>query len=507
MLRLIRLTKEYPGVRALADVTFTVDRGRVHALVGENGAGKSTLISLISGLNHPTSGHIEIDGAAYSALTPRLARSFGIRLVPQERQVCADLSVGENIVLGSPPTRGGRFGVIDRGALNKHAASRLASVGLNDIDPRAPMRELTVVQTQLVEIARALSRHARLIIMDEPTAALGGADTEALFAAVRRLRESEVSFLYVSHHLEEIFEIADDVTVLRDARHVVTQPVNGLTMERLVELLLGRSPEEIGLERQAGALTGTVVTARDVTKAPNLRGVSLDIRRGEILAVTGGVGSGRRELARVLVGIDRPEVGSVQITGLGRVRGPAHAVRAGIAFMPEDRKNEGILATLGVTDNIALGRLAASRRLLNLPRWRASIAGDMVRRLRVKTPSIHQPIRLLSGGNQQKALLGRWLSVGVRVLVLDGPTEGIDIGSRLEIYALLRALANDNVAVVIFSSDFEEVKLIADRVLVLRRGKLAGELTGAQISEERLYALQYAKQDDELSAYGAGEET
>jgi ribose transport system ATP-binding protein len=498
-LRLTGLSKEYPGVRALHDVSFAVRRARVHALVGENGAGKSTLISLIAGTNHPSAGEIEIDGTVYPALTPRLATSFGIRLVPQERQVCNDLSVAENVLLGRVPKRGGFVGPVDHRAMNRQAHELLLEVGLGEIDPRVRMRDLTVVQAQLVEVARALSARARLIIMDEPTAALGGSDVETLFGAIRRLRDRGVSFLYVSHHLEEIFDIADDVTVLRDGDHVVTRPLEGLTMDGLVELLLGRSPEEIELEG-SGRSAGEVVMEIEDLHVQRLHGVSLAVNAGEILAVTGAIGSGKRELARALVGIVKPDRGEVRIAGKGPVRGPGHAVSCGIALLPEDRKNEGILAALSVGDNIGLGRLAARRRLLSLPRQRRRDAHRMVDELGVRTPSVHQPIRLLSGGNQQKALLGRWLNVGVRALVLDGPTEGIDIGSRLEIYALLRKLAADGVAIAIFSSDFEEVKLVADRVVALRRGRVAGELRGGEISEERLYALQYGKSAEEVGS-------
>jgi ribose transport system ATP-binding protein len=494
-IRLVGIAKEYPGVRALRGVSFEVRRACVHALVGENGAGKSTLISLIAGTNHPSSGSIEIDGDVYAAVTPRLAGNLGIRLVPQERQICHDLTVAENVFLGRVPKRAG---LVDRRGMNRRARERLSEVGLGDVDPRMSMRDLTVVQAQLVEIARALSANARLIIMDEPTAALGGADVETLFRTIRGLRARGVSFLYVSHHLEEIFDIADDVTVLRDGEHVVTRPVDGLAIEGLVELLLGRSPGDIDLAETARGSHDAVIEVDGLHRAPSLHGVSMTVNAGEILAVTGGVGSGKRELARALVGIDKPELGEVRIAGEGRVRGPSHAANCGVALLPEDRKNEGILGALSVGDNIELGRLATRRNLLSLPRQRRREAVHMVEELGVKTPSVHQPIRLLSGGNQQKALLGRWLNVGVRALVLDGPTEGIDIGSRLEIYALLRRLAAEGVAIAIFSSDFEEVKLVADRVIVLRRGRVAGSLSGREISEERLYALQYGKSVEEV---------
>ncbi len=491
------LSKEYPGVRALTDVSFDVRPGSVHALVGENGAGKSTLIKLIAGALKPSAGTIAFAGQAHGHLTPRSARALGIRLVAQERQACGHLSVTENVLLGRVPTRGGALGPVSYGRAHEEAARRLEEIGLN-VDPRRRMRDLSVAQVQLVEIARALSANARLVIMDEPTAALGGEDVVTLFSVVKDLSKRGVSFLYVSHHLEEIFEIADTVSVLRDGRHVVTRPREGLTMDQLVELLLGHKPETLERERDEGSAQRSTTAVLEVVEAhrpPALRGVDLTVRAGEILAVTGGIGSGRRELARCVAGIDVPERGQVRLAGGERLRSPRQAIRNGVAFLPEDRKQEGVLADLDVADNIGLGRLATARSLLDMPGRRRRDAVQMVARLRIKTPSVRQTVRLLSGGNQQKALLARWLSVGVRVLVLDGPTEGIDIGSRLEIYDLLRELAAKGMAVVIFSSDFEEVRLVAHRAVVLRRGRIAGELAGADITEERLYALQYGTTD------------
>lgn len=484
------LGKEYPGVRALVDVSFAISPGSVHALVGENGAGKSTLIKLIAGALRPSTGTIEVAGQVHAHLTPRSARALGIRLVAQERQACADLSVTENVLLGRLPKLGGALGPVSYGRAHREASRRLEEIGL-DVDPRRRLRELSVAQVQLVEIARALSANARLVIMDEPTATMSGEDVAVLFNVIRGLRERGVSFLYVSHHLEEVFEIADTVSVLRDGRHVVTRSPEGLTMDRLVELLLGRSPETLKGERREPRAGRRVLEVVGAHKKPALQGVDLTIRSGEILAVTGGIGSGRRELARCLAGIHQPDAGEVRVDAGVRLRSPRQAIRGGIAFVPEDRKAEGILTTLDVADNIGLGRLAAGRSPLDLPGRRRREAARMAGRLRIKTASLRQPVRLLSGGNQQKALLGRWLSVGVRALVLDGPTEGIDIGSRLEIYRLLRELAEGGMAIVVFTSDFEEVRLVADRAVVLRRGRVAGELGAGEITEERLYALQY----------------
>jgi ribose transport system ATP-binding protein len=499
LVRLEGVAKAYLGVRALDDVSFAIAPGSVHALVGENGAGKSTLIKLVAGAAPPSAGAIVIHGVAHASLTPRGARDLGVRLVPQERHVCPDLSVAENVLLGRLPRRWAGRGPVDHRAARREARERLAQVGL-DLDPRTPMRELGVAQTQAVEIARALSAQARLVIMDEPTAALTAADVRVLFGVVRRLRAQGVSFLYVSHHLEEIFEVADTVTVLRDGRHVVTRPVDGLTMPELITLILGRSPDQVELGGRDGQAGPVVVEVDGLRRRPALDGVSLQIRAGEVLAVTGGIGSGRSELARSLVGVEPLEAGEVRVAGAGRIRGPAHAVAQGIAFLPEDRKGQGILGVRDIVDNIDVGWLARARRPLDLPRRRRREAAVQVRRLRIRTPHLDQPARLLSGGNQQKMLLGRWLNVDARVLVLDGPTEGVDIGSRLEIYALLRELAARGLAVVIFTSDLEEVRLVADRAVVLRRGRIAGELAAADISEERLLALEYGTTMEEIGA-------
>jgi ABC-type sugar transport system ATPase subunit len=490
MIRINAVSKQYVGVRALDQVSLSIDRGCVHALVGENGAGKSTLVNVLAGATAPSSGEILIDGVSYASLTPRSARNLGIRLVPQERQVCPELTVAENVMLGRMPKRGHDWlGVVNHGEARREARQRLEQVGLK-IDPRTPMRNLSVVQTQIVEIARALSARARLVIMDEPTASLSAADIDQLFTVITALRAHGVAFLYVSHHLKEIFELADYVSVLRDGKHVTSRPTQGLDIDELITLLLGRSPEQLELA-SPGAHGDVVLEARGLHKRRALAGVSMQLRSGEILAVTGGPGSGRTELARALAGAEQLDDGGVELAGVGRIKGPSHARRSGIGFLPEERKTEGVLQTLDIVDNVDLGWLATSRALLDLPRRRRRDAARQVQRLRVKTPHVFQHVRLLSGGNQQKVLLGRWLNVEPRVLVLDGPTEGVDIGSRLEIYGLLRNLANQGLAIVIFTSDLEEVELLADRVVVLRRGQVAGVLGRADISQERLLALEH----------------
>ena len=485
------LSKAYPGVVALRAVSLAVAPGSVHALVGENGAGKSTLVKIVTGAIAPDSGWLEVAGTCVASLTPRTARDLGISVIHQERQIAHDLTVAENVLLGRMPR--GRCGGVSWQAARRRAAELLEQVGL-DVDPRGPVAGLGVAQLQAIEIARALAVDARLLVMDEPTSALGGADVQRLFATIRSLREGGVSVVYISHHLDEIFSVADTVTVLRDGRHIVTRPVAGLGEDELVELMLGRRPE--GLVQRAGgaadAAAGEVVLrAVAVTRQPGLHGVSLDVRAREVLCVTGSLGSGRRELARCLAGIERPDSGSVE-SGGATLRGPRHAIANGVVFLPEDRKREGLLLALTVFDNLTYGELVGQRSPIVRPRRLRVKAFSLVERLRIRTPSLGTPVRLLSGGNQQKVVLGRWLSTGARVFVFDEPTAGIDVGTKLEIYQLLRELATQGAAVVLFSSDYEEIKLMADRAVVLRRGLVAGELRGEDVTEERLIALELA---------------
>jgi ABC-type sugar transport system ATPase subunit len=490
VLSLRGIEKSYPGVRALADVDLDIASGTVHGLVGENGAGKSTLLKIVSGAIPPDAGTIAVAGEPVTRLTPRLARRLGIRMVSQERQIAGDLSVGENVLLGRLPR--GRSGRVDWRAVRREAQAKLEQVGL-EIDPHLQARRLSVAQLQSLEIARALSAQARLIVMDEPTAALGAGEIELLFANIRGLREFGVSILYVSHHLEEIFEIAETVTVLRDGALVATRPCAALTSDGLVELVLGRSPEALALatEIPVGDAREVVLRVQRLARAPALREASFELRAGEILCVTGAIGSGRRELARCVAGIERPDAGRIELRGRDhRPRSPRNALRHGVAFLPEDRKREGLLLDLDLVDNVGIGRLALARDPLVRPRVRRRTARELCARLRVRPAGLSRPVRLLSGGNQQKAMLARWLAVGARVFVLDEPTAGIDIGTKVEIYRLLRLLSAEGVALLVLSSDFEEIKVIADRVLVLRKGVVAGDLRRDQINERRMLALQ-----------------
>ena len=487
LLQLRAVDKRYPGVHALKAADFAVAAGSVHALVGENGAGKSTLLKVVSGVVRPDSGEIRFDGQSFAHLSPIQAREVGIRLVAQERQIAGDLSVIENVLLGRLP---GRFGTVSWRDARRLAQERLELVGVGgDLD--RPARELGVAEQQSVEISRALSSRAKLVIFDEPTAALGAAEVERLFANIRRLRDDGVGIVYVSHHLEEIFEIADEVTVMRDGNVVATHPRSELTQQAMVELMLGRAADEIeAVADDAVAPDAPVVlAARGVSVGGALSDVGIEVRRGEIVAVTGTIGSGRRELAHVLAGLTRPDTGTVEVEGVVQRGGPRALRRAGVVFLPEDRKRSGLMLDLDIVENVGLGDLALEQALLIRPGAREVQAVAMRDRIGIKISSIFAPVRSLSGGNQQKVMLARWIETGAKAFVFDEPTAGIDVGAKVEIYRLLRDLADAGAAIVVFSSELEEIRHLASRVLILRRGTVAAELTNREATKDRMLSL------------------
>jgi ABC-type sugar transport system ATPase subunit len=487
VLALRQVDKRYPGVHALKRADVTVRRGSVHALVGENGAGKSTLLKIVSGVVRPDEGVIHFDGKDHDHLTPRLARQIGIRLVAQERQIAGDLSVIENVLLGRLPGRGP---IVDWKAATALARERLELVGVGG-DLWRPARELGVAEQQSVEIARALSSNAKLIIFDEPTAALGASEVERLFENIRRLRDGGAAVVFVSHHLEEIFEIADEITVMRDGSVVATKDRDELDQQSLVELMLGRAVGEIErlAEEHIAEDAPVMLAARDISIENALDGVSLEVRAGEIVAVTGALGSGRRELALAMTGILRPDSGVVEVEGRAVRGGPRAMRKAGVVFLPEDRKRSGLMLDLDLIENAGLGELALGRSPLVRPSRRQRDAVELAGRLRIKVASAFAPVRALSGGNQQKVMLARWLETGARVFVFDEPTAGIDVGAKVEIYRLLRELADRGAAIVVFSSELEEIRHVASRVLILRRGSAAAELPIAEATKDKMLSL------------------
>lgn len=482
LLRLRGIRKAYPGVIALDGVDFDLRAGEVHVLLGENGAGKSTFVRILSGATTRDAGEIEIDGRAVEIAGPRDAQKLGISAIYQEFNLVPQLSAGENIFLGREPSRGG---VLDRRRLVAEAAALLEGLGVR-LDPRTPVQALGVAQQQMVEVAKALSTQARVLIMDEPTSALTASEIRELFAAMRGLTARGVGIIYISHRMGEIAQVAHRITVFRDGRRVAT--VGGdATVPDLIRMMAGRELTE-HFPRRRGAPGRELLRIEHLSRGRRLRDVSLTLRAGEVVGIAGLLGAGRTELARAVVGADRPESGRVFIQGREvHARGPADTVDRGVGFLPEDRKTQGLVLGLPVSSNLGL---PSARRLSRLgvldARALAALARKWVDDLRIKTPSLAQPVGLLSGGNQQKAVLGKWLATGAQILILDEPTRGIDVGARMEIYELMNRLTDAGAGILMISSDLPEVLGMSDRVLVMREGRIHAEFAAADATQERV---------------------
>lgn len=478
------ITKSFPGARALDGVSLRLMPGEVHGLVGENGAGKSTLIKIASGAIPADSGTVTVGGQLVTHASRRSFQSLGIRVIYQERQIARDLSVGENVMLDRLPGSG----LVSWRKTMAMAEERLALLGL-DLDPRASVRGLSVAQWQLIEVARAVDYEARVIIMDEPTASLSRVEVERLFGVVNALRQRGVAVLYISHHLDEIFHLADSVTVLRDGRRVFNGPVAGITPQQLVNEMFGEIEHSIDRTDSANRSAGPALSLVDVHLGDRVRGVTCEVYPGEIVGFTGGTGSGTTELASLMVGARRPTSGSVVLDGGRRLRTRSSAAGS-VAFLPSDRKRRGLLLDKTIADNLMLGRLAVKGSVIVAPRKQRAMATLLMKAANVKSDSATRGVRTLSGGNQQKVIIGRWLEVGTPILVFDEPTAGIDIPSKMEIYATLRRLANQGAAIVVCSTDFQEVGIVTDRVFVMREGRLVGEVAGENASEQRLIEME-----------------
>lgn len=491
VLSVTHLTKTFPGVRALDSVDFTARAGEVHALIGENGAGKSTLIKVLTGVYAPDAGELTYNNRQVAFATPLEAQHAGISTIYQEVNLVPLMSVARNLFLGREPR--GRLGLIDFRRMHREAEEALKRLGIS-VDVRRPLRELGVGTQQMVALARAVSVDAQVVIMDEPTSSLEPREVQTLFGVIRMLRESGIAVIYVSHRLEELYEVCDTVTVLRDGKLVHTGPIVELDRLRLVSLMLGR---EIGEVREEGVTkfsgehvpeTQPVLQASNLTMRHRLHGVSVEIRPGEVVGLGGLLGSGRSETAKAIAGALPTDSGSVLIAGVPvRTGSPPAAIRAGISLLPEDRKAEGIVPGLSVRENIALAALPRLSRfgLVNESAIDA-IVDTFMKRLRIKASGPHQKVGELSGGNQQKVLLARWLAMNPKILLLDEPTRGIDIGAKAEVQKLIDELANDGLAVLLISSDMEELIEGSDRVIVLKDGTVIEELTGPKVTEDAL---------------------
>ncbi len=487
-LRFNGIGKEFPGVKALAQISFEARPREVHALMGENGAGKSTLLKILGGAYLPSSGSLQIGEQTMDFKSAADSIASGVAVIHQELHLVPEMTVAENLFLGHLPTR---FGVVNRSQLRKQALACLKGLA-DEIDPDEKLGRLSLGQRQLVEIAKALSRGAHVIAFDEPTSSLSAREIDRLMAIITRLRDEGKVVLYVSHRMEEVFRICNAVTVFKDGRYVRTfDDMKALTHDQLVTCMVGRDIQDIYDYRPREQ--GEVALKVEGLLGPGLREpVSLSVHKGEILGLFGLVGAGRTELFRLLSGLTRSTAGSLELCGQTlQLRSPRDAIAAGVLLCPEDRKKEGIIPLSSVAENINISARGAHSTFGWLLRdgWETTNADRQIKAMKVKTPNAEQKIMYLSGGNQQKAILGRWLSMPMKVLLLDEPTRGIDIGAKSEIYQIIHNLAASGIAVIVVSSDLMEVMGISDRILVMSEGALTGELTRDQADEARLLQL------------------
>ncbi|HVV10594.1 sugar ABC transporter ATP-binding protein [Amycolatopsis sp.] len=490
LVELSGLRKAFRGVVALDGVSLRLRAGEVHCLAGENGAGKSTLIRILTGALRRDAGEYLVDGEPMPpALHPAAARAAGIGAVYQELSLLPDLSVAENLLMGRLPARAG---VVDRRSLRDAASAKLARVGLEDLDPSARADEFPAATRQLIEIAKVLGDDPRVLVFDEPTTALSGAEAEALLRRITALRDEGVAVLYVSHRLEEMFEIGDRVTVLRDGAVTRTGALSEFTEDSLISAMVGRDVEELyPAATDRSEVTAPLLKVRGLRPPGGENAADLDVRAGEIVGIAGLLGAGRSELLRAIFGADKPASGTVEVQGKSVPTGrPRDAVRAGIGLLSEDRKELGLLPELSIRENVSVASLTGiGRRGLLSRRREAGRVDSVLDSLRLRAGSYDEPVSTLSGGNQQKVLLARWLVTDVRVLLFDEPTKGVDVGAKAELYTLIGDLAARGFGIVVVSSYLPELLGLVDRIVVLRRGAIVGELPAAGATEEGLLTL------------------
>ncbi|WP_245432761.1 sugar ABC transporter ATP-binding protein [Rhizobium sp. WW_1] len=489
ILKLEGIGKRFPGVVALKDVSIKIGRGKSHILLGENGAGKSTLINLLGGVFKPDDGRILFDGHAYSPSSPLEAFKAGIRVIHQELHPLSNLTVAENLLFEHLPRR---YGLVNYKQMNVRAAELLAEVGLN-VAPTTLASSLSVAQLQLLEIAKALSNESKLLVLDEPTATLTSKEVDRLFEILKRLKARGVTTLYISHRLEEIFEVGDEVTILRDGQHVITRPLEGLGIPKIVELMVGRELAQHDAFRGDSAISGEALGVSGLKVTRNSPELSFSVAKGEIVGIAGLVGSGRTEAVRAIFGADAKAAGEIRVDGeVIDITSPKDAVAAGLCLATEDRKIQGLMLDLSCAENTTITDLGkVSRNGLIIRKLEDGYSQRLVRELRIKTPSIHQAVRTFSGGNQQKVVIAKWLFRGPKVLIFDEPTRGIDVGAKAEIYELLWKFAAEERGVLVVSSDLPELIGICHRIIVFSDGKIAGEIPREQFDESRILSLAY----------------
>lgn len=485
ILTLKNITKEFPGVKALDDVTINIERGTIHGLVGENGAGKSTLIKVLAGIYQPNKGEIILDGKPCRFNSPIEARRAGISVVHQEIKLAEPLSVAENMFLGNVQLKNG---LVDWKGMRRRAREIVEDLGM-DIDINAQVSSLTVAKKQIVEIMHAINNNSRILIMDEPSAVLTDRELEVMFRIVKQLRDKGITIIYISHRLDEIFGLCSNVSVLRDGRHIDTIPVASIDRQGLINMMVGR---EMGQEypKEVGNVGGTILEVKNLSRGI-LRDISFEVKSGEVFGISGLVGAGRTELARAILGIDKPESGEVYVRGKKvHYRTFADAIRDGLGLIPEDRKLQGLVQIMSVKRNTTLVNM---KRVLHAGVISSSLEEKLSKeyadKLHVVTPSMETEVQYLSGGNQQKVVIAKWLFQNSEILFLDEPTRGIDVGAKAEIYRLINRMAKEGKTIIMISSEMPELLGMCDRIMVMHEGHKMGELNAAEATQAKIMAL------------------
>ena len=485
ILTLKNITKEFPGVKALDDVTINIERGTIHGLVGENGAGKSTLIKVLAGIYQPNKGEIILDGKPCRFNSPIEARRAGISVVHQEIKLAEPLSVAENMFLGNVQLKNG---LVDWKGMRRRAREIVEDLGM-DIDINAQVSSLTVAKKQIVEIMHAINNHSRILIMDEPSAVLTDRELEVMFRIVKQLRDKGITIIYISHRLDEIFGLCSNVSVLRDGRHIDTIPVASVDRQGLINMMVGR---EMGQEypKEVGNVGGTILEVKNLSRGI-LQDISFEVKSGEVFGISGLVGAGRTELARAILGIDKPESGEVYVRGKKvHYRTFADAIRDGLGLIPEDRKLQGLVQIMSVKRNTTLVNM---KRVLHAGVISSSLEEKLSKeyadKLHVVTPSMETEVQYLSGGNQQKVVIAKWLFQNSEILFLDEPTRGIDVGAKAEIYRLINRMAKEGKTIIMISSEMPELLGMCDRIMVMHEGHKMGELNAAEATQAKIMAL------------------
>ena len=485
ILTLKNITKEFPGVKALDDVTINIERGTIHGLVGENGAGKSTLIKVLAGIYQPNKGEIILDGKPCRFNSPIEARRAGISVVHQEIKLAEPLSVAENMFLGNVQLKNG---LVDWKGMRRRAREIVEDLGM-DIDINAQVSSLTVAKKQIVEIMHAINNNSRILIMDEPSAVLTDRELEVMFRIVKQLRDEGITIIYISHRLDEIFGLCSNVSVLRDGRHIDTIPVASVDRQGLINMMVGR---EMGQEypKEVGNVGGTILEVKNLSRGI-LQDISFEVKSGEVFGISGLVGAGRTELARAILGIDKPESGEVYVRGKKvHYRTFADAIRDGLGLIPEDRKLQGLVQIMSVKRNTTLVNM---KRVLRAGVISSSLeeklSKEYANKLHVVTPSMETEVQYLSGGNQQKVVIAKWLFQNSEILFLDEPTRGIDVGAKAEIYRLINRMAKEGKTIIMISSEMPELLGMCDRIMVMHEGHTMGELNAAEATQAKIMAL------------------